>query len=211
LNADLKGITLEEAQQELSEELGDRIKNDPRAAIENEVYMAKAGTKLGMEYIKKAPLTYGKIHLQGMVANVIIPLGFTPLTTYFTGKLPSAFPAKESILHDAFILLGKGKIGAAFSLIWQERIRSIPLIVLLAFITSLIFQAVILIGCVKFFKSSCFRNKQFYLLLFLVLYFLFVTGPLIDARFRIPIEPWLSILAICGLRRKNIVVLPGPV
>ena len=201
LEAHLKNITMQEASKFLENELWAEAKNYPQIDTTNPMEVGQLGTKIGMEHIKKAPLTYAKIHVLGMSSNLAIPLGFTPLSLYFKGEPFSTPGSKPAVLHDALILFSRGQISSGLKFLWENRIKNAPKGILILFLASLFYQFLILLLALIGLFARYMNKKTMLLFILVILYFLAMAGPLVDSRFRMPIEPFLSILAGMGFCR----------
>ncbi len=199
LEAELSKISVEEASEDLENELRIKTKNYPHVDTSNPVEMARLGTKIGLEHIKKAPLTYAKIHFMGMLTNLTKPLGFTPLLLHFTGKSFEQLGFKRVVLHDTLLLFSRGQILSGLKLLWENRIKNTPKGILMLFFGCLFYQVIILLFTVIGLFTPYIKKRIVVLFILVIFYFLIVTGPLVESRFRIPIEPFLSMLAAMGI------------
>lgn len=198
LEANLKKISVQQASDLLENELRVRAENYPQVDTANPVEMARLGRKIGVEHIKKAPLIYAKIHFMGMLANLTIPLGFTHLLSYFTGTSFEQLGSKTAVLHDTFVLLSRGKIWSGLKLLWENRVKYLPKGILMLFLGCLFYQITILSFTVMGLFRPYAKKRTIVLFVLVILYFLMVTGPLVEARFRAPLEPFFSMLAAMG-------------
>lgn len=201
LEANLKKISVQEASDLLKNELRVRAENPPQVDTNNPVEVARLGRKIGLEHIKKAPMIYAKIHFMGMLTNLTIPLGFTPLLLYFTGKSFEQLGFKTAVSHDILILFSRGKISSGLKLLWKNRVKNAPKGILMLFLAGLFYQIIILLFAVIGLFTPYVKKRTIVLFVLVILYFLVVTGPLVESRFRTPIEPFFSMLAAMGFCR----------
>ena len=201
-----KGISLSEARDTIWSEVQTVFANNPQLDTTNEAIRAQIGSRVGLKYILHSPLTYAKIHGSSFLLNFIVPIGISPLIQYINGKPLTELQVKPRVMQDALALLARGKIKQAVDLVIKERFSNLSPIGFLILIWAAIFQLFIMIGVIicliRYFK------KTFYLLI-PIIYFTLATGPVCDARLRVPIEPLLIILAAIGYfsmkRRANLV------
>ncbi len=195
-----KGISLTDARDTIWSEVQTIFTNNPQLDTTNEVIRAQIGSQVGLKYILRSPLTYAKIHFSSFLLNFIVPIGISPLIQYITGKPLPDLQMKPRVMQDALALLARGKIKQAADLVIKERFYNLSPIGFLILIWAAIFQLFIMIGVIicliRFFK------KTFYLLI-PIIYFTLATGPVCDARLRVPIEPLLIILASIGFFMKG--------
>lgn len=200
--ASKKGISLTEARDTIRSEVQTVFANHPQLDTTNEVIRAQIGSQVGLKYILLYPLTYAKIHFTSFLLNFIVPIGISPLIQYITGKPLIGLKMKPRVMQDALALLARGKIKQAVNLVVKERFYNLSPIGFLILIWAALFQLFIMIGLVvcliRFFKKTSY-------LLIPIIYFTLATGPVCDARLRVPIEPLLIILAAIGyfsMKRK---------
>ncbi|MEO0093879.1 MAG: glycosyltransferase family 39 protein [candidate division WOR-3 bacterium] len=190
-----KGISLTEARDTIWNEVQMILTNNPELDSTNEVIRAQIGSRVGLKYIFRYPLTYTKIHAISFILNFIVPIGVSPLIQYLTGEPLTELKIRPRVMQDALALFIRGKIKQAFDLVLKERFYNLSPIGFLILIWAGLFQLFIMvgviIGLVRFFKNT------FYLLI-PIIYFTLATGPVCDARLRVPIEPLLIILAGIG-------------
>jgi len=198
LEANLKKISVQQASDLLENELRVRGENYPQVDTANPIEIARLGRKIGLEHIKRAPLIYAKIHFMGMLANLTIPLGFTHLLFYFTGTSFEQLGSKTVVLQDTFVLLSRGKIWPGLKLLWENRVKKLPKGILMVFLGCLFYQITMLLFTVMGLFRPYVKKRTILLFVLVILYFLIVTGPLVESRFRAPIEPFLSMLAAMG-------------
>ena len=201
LEADLQKISVQEAADLLENELWARAESSPQIDTINPVEIARLGRKIGLEHIKKAPLSYAKIPFMGMLTNLTIPLGFTTLLFYFTGKSFKQLGSKKAVLPDILILFSRGKISSGLKLLWKNRVKNVPKGILMLFLGSLFYQATILFFAVVGFFTPYIKRRTIVLFALIILYFLIITGPLVESRFRTPMEPFLGMFASMGFCR----------
>lgn len=149
---------------------------------------AAAMQRLGIKTIFKHFSSYTILHAQGMLATLFDP-GRINLARVLYGE------QSGSGLLEAFST--KGITGGLAFLFRQQ-----PALILLfgiALIWQVLLVVVSILGCIFTYKQ--FDRLCFWLLLALVIYFVFITGPVGAARFRAPIMPFLAILAGFGIER----------
>lgn len=198
-----KGVSLTEARDTIWNKVQAILDNNPKLDSTNEVIRAQIGSRVGLKYIFRYPLTYAKIHATSFILNFIVPIGISPLIQYLTGVPLTELKIRPRVMQDALALFIRGNIKQAVNLVLKERFYTLSPIGFLILIWAGVFQLFIMVGAiiglVHFFK------KTFYLLI-PIIYFTLATGPVCDARLRIPIEPLLIILAGIGyfsLRRNK--------
>jgi hypothetical protein len=176
------GLSLDAAEDLLTAELRTEA-NFSEASIGEK---ANAMQNLGIKTILTHFGSYLFLHTRGMLAMLIDP-GRINLARMLYGEQTG------SGLLEAFST--KGFLGAMAFLFQQQ--PAVVILFGLAFVWQLFFLIVSMWGGVTFFKSA--EKIHFWLLLTLALYFIFITGPIGAARFRVPITPLLSILAGVGI------------
>jgi 4-amino-4-deoxy-L-arabinose transferase-like glycosyltransferase len=195
-----KGISLTEARDTIWSEVQTIFANHPQLDTSNEVIRAQIGSQVGLKYILRYPLTYAKIHATSFLLNFIVPIGISPLIKFVTGKPLPGLKMKPRVMQDALALLARGKIKQAVDLVIKERFYNLSPIGFLILIWASIFQLFIMIGVIicliRFFKITSY-------LLIPIIYFTLATGPVCDARLRVPIEPLLIILTLIGFFIKR--------
>jgi hypothetical protein len=93
--------------------------------------------------------------------------------------------------------VARGRIGPALALIWRDRLAAMPPMAVAILVYAILFHVTLLVAClVALFLS---RSRRLLWLLLPILYFVLSTGPVGEARFRVPIEPLLCLLAAAAL------------
>jgi 4-amino-4-deoxy-L-arabinose transferase-like glycosyltransferase len=198
-----QGISLVEARDTIWSQVQRIFANNPNLDSTNGVIQAQIGSAVGLKYIFRYPLTYAKIHTTSFLLNFLVPIGISPLIQYLTGKPLTELVKRQRVMQDALALLVRGRIKQAVGLVSKERFYRLSPIGFLILTWAGLFQLFIMVGAIicliRFFK------KTFYLLI-PIIYYTIATGPVCDARLRVPIEPLLIILTAIGyfsLRRKK--------
>ncbi|MCK4352832.1 glycosyltransferase family 39 protein [candidate division WOR-3 bacterium] len=158
---------------------------------------------IGLEIIRKNPGIYAIEHGLGFL-KVFVHSELAYWSRLFYGYEREKLKAIRPISKEVLRLIFKGKIKMAINLFNKERLQIFPLhlISLWGFISvfELLVYVISFFGVVSLSKNSSARLRALPILFILtIFYFAFLPGPVGDARFRVPIEPYISILAGCGL------------
>lgn len=201
--ASKKNISLVAARETIWSEVKRLFIQNPNLDTVNEVIRAQIGARVGLKYIFRSPFTYAKIHLTSFLLNFIVPIGISPLIQYLTGKPLTEIGLRPRVMQDALAFVAKGKISQALNLVIKERFHNLSPIGFIILFWAAFFQLFIMIGAII---SLWYNFKKVFILLLPILYFTLTTGPVCDARLRMPIEPLLIMLATIGyfsFKRSN--------
>jgi 4-amino-4-deoxy-L-arabinose transferase-like glycosyltransferase len=190
-----KNIDISDAQDTIWSDVEKVFAANPELDTTNDVIRAQLASQAGLKYIIRSPLTYAKIHATSFLLNFIVPIGISPLIQYITAKPLTDLKMRPRVMQDALALLARGKIKQAVDLVFKERFYNLSSVGFLILLWAAIFQLFIMVGVII---SLVRLFKKTYYLLIPILYFTLATGPVSDARLRVPIEPLLIILAAIG-------------
>jgi len=153
-------------------------------------------SRVGWHHILRHPLTAARIQLVGFLVNFATPISLQPLLVH-SGVNPDQ--TAPHIAQTVARLLSQGKIGAAFRLVRQERLKNMPRFALVVLGLAALFQLALMVlagtGLIRA------RDPALLWLVVVTLYFTLLTGPAADARMRAPIEPLLALCAALGIFR----------
>lgn len=195
-----KNIDISDAQDTIWSDVQKIFARKSQLDTTNDVIRAQLASQVGLKYILRSPFTYAKIHGTSFLLNFIVPIGISPLIQYITAKPLTDLKMRPRVMQDALALLARGKTEQAVNLVFKERFYNLSPIGFLILFWAAIFQLFIMMGVIicliRFFKKT-------YYLLIPIIYFTLATGPVCDARLRVPIEPLLIILAAIGYFSLN--------
>jgi hypothetical protein len=128
-----------------------------------------------------------------------MPLSIRTLRV-FSGQDPLAgVTGNRHVAQQTIQLVARGRFGQALALIWKERLTRMPGLALVILGYAVLFHiALLVLGVVGLFLR---RSRGLLWLLLPILYFVLTTGPVGEARFRVPIEPLLCLFAAVALSR----------
>ena len=179
------GRPLKEIKGEFSKEFENLIKGKNLSETE-EVRIAQ---QLGLEKIMKHPILYARVHLSGALMT-LIETGSSEFW-WLLGREPRGISTLSTFLT-------RGPSGIIASVIGSKSFSQICYIA-----GAMIFLLVIYIGLVVGLIGLTLKRKfsTALLLLAIPVYFLLTVGPLGSMRFRVPIMPYIMLLAAYGLTR----------
>jgi 4-amino-4-deoxy-L-arabinose transferase-like glycosyltransferase len=152
---------------------------------------------VGWRHLRSSPARTLAVHLVGCAAAWTLPLSIRPLLVHSGAATNTDFAPTPHLGQQAIWLLGQLRFGAALSLVWRERLSRMPPFARLVLIWAGLFHLGLMLSLVI---SLLVRpNRGLLWLLLPVLYFTLSVGPVGDARFRAPIEPFLVVVACAGL------------
>ncbi|MBI4721542.1 MAG: glycosyltransferase family 39 protein [Candidatus Stahlbacteria bacterium] len=202
--AQIEGISDETARQRILERITAKYKvSDERVKMfGDDPEISKLMREVGIEIIRNHPFLYAKEHLLGFV-KVFVHSELAYWARLLYGYERERLKAMNPISKNVLSLVMSGKIKSAGDLMYNERLKVMPggLILLWIFISffELGVYIVAFFGAKYIFRAN---SNVFWLLMFTILYFSFLPGPVGDGRFRVPIEPYISILAGCCSEAK---------
>lgn len=179
-----EGISLDTAEDLLTNELRAEVNFDKISVGEKVSTMQTLGIKTILAHFG----SYTFLHIRAMLSMLIDP-----------GRvnLARVLYRKQGGLGLLETFSTKGLAGAMAFLFQQQ--PAVVILFGLAFVWQMFFLIVSILGGISFYKNA--EKMHFWLLLILALYFMFITGPIGAARFRVPIMPILSIFAGFGAAR----------
>jgi len=207
-------LSIDESIQKLEKEIKrERLKNNSSLRQEdvesiysdkNFRYSAefrKLAIKIGARIIKENPLLILKIHLTGMIKTLAHPpLGIFELQRYLYGAdYRGVIDKMDKEVRDR--LISEARIKELFKII-RQRFGGVPLsvkFIWILLVLFMVFQYVALFLSLIFFIKEPGTRKYLILLLIIIAYFVFLPGFIGSSRFRVPVEPYLSILSGIGL------------
>ncbi|MBN2464158.1 glycosyltransferase family 39 protein [candidate division WOR-3 bacterium] len=155
--------------------------------------------KVGRQQISSQPLLAAKIHAAGSVGGLLMPLSIRALRV-FSGVDPTASTAgTPGVAQKTLQLVARGRIGPALALIWRDRLATLPPLAVVILLYAIMFHLALLVAA--FVSLFLKRSRRLLWLLLPILYFVLTTGPVGEARFRVPIEPLLCLFAAVALTR----------
>jgi 4-amino-4-deoxy-L-arabinose transferase-like glycosyltransferase len=196
-----EGISLREAQQQIGEEV------QKRYAIPDEEYQYASDNpqicaqiaRYGFEVIRQNPGKYAALHLIGFL-HVFVPMEYAILYKLFGRGGVEKVGETKAISKEVIGSLFSGRLGLMFRSIMNERFRKFPWWFTLVWFSFSLFQLFIYIfafkGFIHFWK---YERVLFLLLLLTIIYFAILPGPVGDARFRVPVEPFFAFIAGAGI------------
>jgi 4-amino-4-deoxy-L-arabinose transferase-like glycosyltransferase len=161
-------------------------------------YWAAMG-KVGWQQALARPLLAAKLHAAGSIGGLLMPLSVRSLLV-FSGAHPEyGTTGATHVAQQTIQLVARGRLGQVLDLIWKERLSRMPGLALGILAYAILFHATLLIsGFVALFLR---RSHNLLWLLLPILYLVALTGPVGEARFRVPIEPLLCLFAAVALTR----------
>ncbi len=153
--------------------------------------------RVGWRHALRRPVRFAAVHFAGSAAALLLPASIRPLLIHFAARTNDEFAPTPHLAQQAFGLLSQARIGAAFSLVWRERLSRTPALALIALGVAAVFH----LGLSAFFVVGLLSRagRRLLWLLLPLLYFTLSVGPVGDARFRAPVEPLIAIVACVGL------------
>ncbi len=179
------GRSFEEIQGEYSRELENLVKGKNLSETE-EVRVAQ---QLGLEKIMKHPILYARVHLTGALPMLVEP-GSSEFWRVL-GREPRGIPILSKFLT-------RGPSGVIASVLGNKSFSQICYIA-----GAMIFLLVIYIALVAGLIDLTLKRKYSVVILFLAIlgYFVLAVGPMGNMRFRVPIMPYVMLLAAYGFTR----------
>ena len=161
-------------------------------------YWAAMG-KVGWQQALARPLLAARLHAAGSIGGLLMPLSVRSLLV-FSGAHPEyGTTGATHVAQQTIQLVARGRLGQVLDLIWKERLSRMPGLALGILAYAILFHATLLIsGFVALFLR---RSRNLLWLLLPILYLVALTGPVGEARFRVPIEPLLCLFAAVALTR----------
>lgn len=156
-------------------------------------YWARLGV-IGREQLLRRPARAALVQLAGFAANFVSPLGVSPLLAH-AGAERSTEP---HAMQRALALAARGRLAAAWRLVRDARLLPAG-----GFFWAWFGLAALHLVLLLALAAHGLRRGGFGWLLLPVLYFTLLTGPVGEARFRLPVEPALAVLAAAGLARAR--------
>ena len=177
------GRSFEEIQREFGKELENLVKGKNLSEAEE----VKVAQKLGLEKIMKHPILYARVHLAGA-----LPMLVEPASSEFwrlLGREPGG-------IHILSRFLTGGLQGVIVAVRSSKSFSQICYIV-----GTMTFLGVIYLGLIVGLIELLLKRKYSVVILFLAIlgYFLLAVGPLGNMRYRVPIMPYVMLLAAYGL------------
>jgi 4-amino-4-deoxy-L-arabinose transferase-like glycosyltransferase len=160
--------------------------------------ISKLMKKVGIDIIRRYPGIYLQEHLLGFM-KVFLHSELAYWGRLFYGykreRLKSMAPISKTVLR----LIFRGNILQAIKLAYNKRFKWMPNFLIFIWLFTSLFELALYVF--SFFGIKYLIRKTHLLLLFIfvIFYFSFIPGPVGDGRFRVPIEPYISILAGCGI------------
>jgi hypothetical protein len=184
--ASKENVPIENIRKQMNDLLANETDNQLYSQSNKYLYMREKGLNI----IQDNLLLYTKIHIRGMI-NILFSPGALDLLALFN------ISPKSSLLGDA--LLNKG-----FTILPHILIKFINNEKAIIVISTLLFGCMLIIylisGLISFYFNNNLINIQIITLIFIVIYFLLISGgPIANCRFRHPIMPLISILSAQGL------------
>jgi len=163
-------------------------------------YWAAMG-KVGWQQVRARPLLAAKLHAAGSAGGLLMPLSVRSLRVFSGAHPEDSTTGGAHVAQQTMQLVARGRLGQVLTLIWRERLARMPGLALAILAYAILFHATLLIsGVVALFLR---RSRNLLWLLLPVLYFVALTGPVGEARFRVPIEPLLCLFAAAALTRPS--------
>jgi hypothetical protein len=158
-----------------------------------------AMAKVGWRQVLARPLLAAKIHAAGSIGGLLMPLSIRPLRVFSGADLLDGATGTPHIAQRTIQLAARGKAGQALTLIWKERLARMRGLALAILAYAVLFHVTLLGSCVV--GLFLRRSRGLLWLLIPIVYFTLLTGPVGEARFRVPIEPLLCLFAAVTLTR----------
>lgn len=153
------------------------------------------------EVIKRHPIEAISVHLEGFAQYLFMTLPIRDVLAKFANVRSEEL--QEPIRGRIMKLLKDGKVIAAVSTAWNERLRPLPFGAKLLWLYSLLF-ALLTEGMAFASLRACIASGGAMRTICLIciaisLYLLLIPGPQLEPRFRAIAEPWIIILACIGI------------
>jgi 4-amino-4-deoxy-L-arabinose transferase-like glycosyltransferase len=162
-------------------------------------YWAAMG-KVGWQQALARPLLAAKLHAAGSIGGLLMPLSVRSLRVFSGAHREDSTTGHAHVAQQTIQLVARGKAQQALALIWKERLARMPAPALAILTYAFMFHVILLVSCVV--GLFLRRSRGLLWLLLPVIYFTLLTGPVGEARFRVPIEPLLSLFAAVALTRR---------
>jgi len=174
---------------EIRAELGKELENLVKGKNLSEAEEVKVAQKLGLEKIMKHPVLYARVHLAG-VFSILLEPGSSEFWRVL-GREPRGF-------HILSTFLTRGPWGVVASVVRDKSLSQICYIA-----GAMVFLLAIYIALIVGVIGLTLKRKYSLVILFLAImgYFVLTVGPLGNMRYRIPIMPYIILLAAYGLTR----------
>ena len=154
--------------------------------------------KEGLKIILKNPGIYVQEHLLGFV-KVFVHSELAYWARLFYGYQREELRRMSFVSKPALRLVLTGKLREAWRLVLRERIEVLPKCLIFIWLFTSIYELIVYILGVRGAIFLFSKNRSFFWLVLITIFYLaFMPGPVGDARFRVPIEPFLAILAGFG-------------
>ena len=161
-------------------------------------YWAAMG-KVGWQQVLARPFLAAKLHAAGSGGGLLMPMSVRPLLVFSGAHPESGTTGHTNVAQQTLQFVARGRLGQALALAWKERLTRMPGLALAILTYAILFHVTLLIsGVVGLFLR---RSRGLLWLLVPILYFVLLTGPVGEARFRVPIEPLLCLFAAVALTR----------
>jgi hypothetical protein len=161
-------------------------------------YWAAMG-KVGWKQVMAQPLLAAKLHAAGSAGGLLMPLSVRSLRVFSGAHPEDSTTGGTHVAQQTMQFVARGKLGQALALVWKERLSRMPGLALAILAYAVLFHVTLLVSCVVgLFRS---RSRGLLWLLLPIIYFTLLTGPVGEARFRVPIEPLLCLFAAVALTR----------
>jgi len=176
------GRSFKEIQREFGKELENLVKGKNLSEAE-EVRVAQ---QLGQKKIMKHPILYARVHLAGVLSMLVEP-GSSEFWRLL-GRKPRGIPILSRFLT-------KGSGGVIATVLGNKSFSQICYIA-----GAMIFLLIIYIALIAGSIDLILKRKYSVVILFLAIlgYFLLAVGPLGNMRYRVPIMPYIMLLAAYG-------------
>lgn len=163
-------------------------------------YWAAMG-KVGWQQALARPLLAAKVHAAGSIGGLLMPLSIRPLRVFSGANVVTDTTGGPHIAQRTIGLVARGRIGEALTLIWKERLATVPKPAVAILAYAVLFHITLLASFVVGLFLA--RSRPLLWLLLPIVYFVLLTGPVGEARFRVPIEPLLCLFAAIALTRPQ--------
>jgi len=167
-----------------------------------------AMARAGWREVMARPLLAAKIHAAGSIGSLVMPVSIRALRVFSGANLQDdAAVGDPHVAQRTIQLVARGRLEQALAVAWKERLSKMPGPALAILTYAILFHATLLVAFVVglFLK----RSRRLLWLLLPILYFLVSTGPVGEARFRVPIEPLLCLFAAVTLVRPPVKARPA--
>ncbi|TET18309.1 MAG: glycosyltransferase family 39 protein [Candidatus Cloacimonadota bacterium] len=198
-------MNLREAQSIIEEAVKKRygISNDDYTYASDNPEICAQIASYGFEVIRKNPGRYAVLHMIGFL-HTFVPMEYTFLYKLLgkqgIERVGETTAISKAVISDTF----RGRFASMFRTIMNERFRKFPWWFTTIWFAFSLFQLLIYFLALRGFAHFWKQQKILFLFFLLtIIYFAILPGPVGDARFRVPIEPILVLLAGAGLASKK--------